>query len=266
MLVVFDEAGGLDVSTVDPTDFSVDGTTPSSVTVVDVFEDSQSDPSSSARRPQEVFLVMPSNLPSDGKDGDGNRLEVVLSGTIRDIAGNNANSATIRLADGIPPKITVTIDDADAFDQEEVTVKVAVDETLLSAPTLEVRNSVSTSLKDLDADNLDQNVSVDKATPVMDNTASQAYSVDIDITDGATVPVANQASLINVVVRAVDVASNEEEAGDDDDWTQAGAFTFQLDPELNNGMAPGVTVAGNKIFDGKMLDGKGAVTSDDAGD
>jgi hypothetical protein len=119
-------------------------------------------------------------------------------------------------------------------------------------------------LKDLDADNLDQNVSVDKATPVMDNTASQAYAADIDITDGATVPVANQASLLSVVVNAIDVASNEEEAGDDDDWTQAGAFTFELDPELNNGMAPGVTVAGNKLFDGKMLDAKGAVSADDA--
>ena len=98
----------------------------------------------------------------------------------------------------------------------------------------------------------------------MDNTASQAYSADIDISDSATVPAVNQASLISVVVNAIDVASNEEEAGDDDDWTQAGAFTFQLDPELNNGMAPGVTVAGNKIFDGKMLDAKGEITADDA--
>ena len=71
----------------------------------------------------------------------------MLSGTIKDVAGNNANSDTVRLADGIPPKITVTIDDADAFDQEEVTVKVAVDETLLAAPTLTVRRSESTSLK-----------------------------------------------------------------------------------------------------------------------
>ena len=47
----------MDVSTVDATDFSVDGVTPVSVTVVDVFEDSQPDPSSSARRPQEVFLT-----------------------------------------------------------------------------------------------------------------------------------------------------------------------------------------------------------------
>ena len=279
ILVVFDEAGGLDVSTVDATDFSVDGVTPTSVTVADVFEDSQKDPSSSGRRPQEVFLVMGSNLPSDGKDSDGNRLEVVLSGTIKDVAGNNANSATIRLADGIPPKITVTIDDADMFDQEEVTVKVAVDETLLSAPTLTVRRSISTTLKDwphVDENgdpilkdgkpviDTDQNVSMtgDEAKPIMENTASQAYSVDIDITDGATVPAANQASLLSVVVNALDVASNEEEAGDDDDWTQAGAYTFQLDPELNNGMAPGVTVAGNKIFDGKLLDATGETTDD----
>ena len=258
VLVLFDEEGGLDVSTVDATDFSVDGVTPASVTVVDAFEDSQKDPSSSRRRPQEVFLLMGSNLPSDGKDADDNRLEVTLSGTIKDVAGNNARSDTIVLVDGIPPRITVTIDDADQFDQEEITVNVSVDETLLQAPTLTVRQSTSTSLVD------GENVSADSATPIMDNTASQAYAADIDITDGATVPEANQASLLNIVVNAIDVASNEEEAGDDDDWTEANAYTFELDPELNNGMAPGVTVAGSKIFDGELLDSTGAVTGDDA--
>ena len=70
----------------------------------------------------------------------------------------------------------------------------------------------------------------------------------------------NQAALINVVVTATDVASNNlEEVGDDDDWTQSGAFTFELDPELNNSMDPAFTVAGNEIFDGKMLDAKGEV-------
>ena len=97
-----------------------------------------------------------------------------------------------------------------------------------------------------------------EAEPIMDNTASQAYEVDIDISKDATVPQPNQAALINVVVNATDVASKQrlEEVGDDDDWTQSGAFTFQLDPELNNSMDPAFTVAGNEIFDGKMLDGK----------
>ena len=265
MLVVFDEAGGLDVSTVDATDFSVDGETPTSVTVVDVFEDSQSDPSSSGRRPQEVFLVMGSNLPSDGKDSDGNRLEVVLSGTIRDVAGNNANSETIRLADGIPPRITVTIDDAD-----DVRPGRGDRECLRGRDPASGPDTDGAELSQHDfagsgrGGNKDQNVSIDSASPLMDNTASQAYAVDIDIGDSATVPEANQAALLNVVVNATDVASNEEEAGDDDDWTQAGAYTFELDPELNNGMAPGVTVAGSKIFDGKLLDSTGAVTGDDA--
>ena len=148
ILVVFNEEGGLDVGSVDATDFTVDGQTPTSVTVVDVIEDSKSNPDSKTRRPQEVFLLMAANLPSDGKDGDGNRLEVVLSGTIRDVAGNGASSATVPLADGIPPRITVVIDDADRFDQEEITVTVSVDETLLAAPTLTVRQSISTSLND----------------------------------------------------------------------------------------------------------------------
>ena len=259
VLVVFDEAGGLDVGSVDASDFSVDGQTPTAVTVVDVFEDSKSDPDSKKRRPQEVFLTMGSNLPSDGKDSEGNRLEVVVSGTIRDVAGNSASSETIALADGIPPRITVTIDDADEFDKDSVTVQVSVDETLIEAPTLTVRQSISTSLN-----SADENVSVESASPVMSNTASQAYEVDIEVGDSGTVPDPNQAALLNVVVNAKDVASNEEEVGDDDDWTQAGAFTFELDPELNNSMEPGITVAGKNIFDGKLLDAKGAVTGDDA--
>ena len=60
------------------------------------------------------------------------------------------------------------------------------------------------------------------------------------------------------------MANNEEEVGDDDDWTQGGAITFQLDPELNNSMDPAFTVAGNQIFDGKMLGSKDAVSGDDA--
>ena len=80
---------------------------------------------------------MGSNLPSDGKDSDGDRLEVVLTGTVRDIAGNSANSSDPAvIADGIPPAITVVVDDADGFDQESVKVKVTVDETLNGAPTL----------------------------------------------------------------------------------------------------------------------------------
>ena len=50
ILVVFDEEGGLDVSSVDASDFSVDGKTPTSVTVVDVFEDSKGNPSAKNRK------------------------------------------------------------------------------------------------------------------------------------------------------------------------------------------------------------------------
>ena len=103
LLVVFEESGGLDVSTVDASDFSVDGQTPRSVTVVDVIEDNKQDPSSKNRKPQEVFLLMASNLASDGRDSDGEKLQVSLTGNIQDRAGNSANSDSIELADGIPP-------------------------------------------------------------------------------------------------------------------------------------------------------------------
>ena len=300
ILVVFEEAGGLDVSTVDASDFSVDGQTPRSVTVVDISEDSKSSPDSKKRKAQEVFLVMGSNLPSDGKNSDGAKLEVSLTGTVRDIAGNAASSGSAKLADGIPPAITVVIDDADRFDQESVTVTVTVDETLDGAPNLRVRRSESGALRknrvlgktevleededsrvvgsgdsaktvvgdylDIDSDNAGDPSNVSRLVKVleMDSTGARAYEMEIDITNGGTVPLMGQASLIVIVVNATDVASNEEETGDDDDWTEARAYTFELDPELNNGMAPGVTVAGNKVFDGKMLGDKGQVTGDDA--
>ena len=137
-------------------------------------------------------------------------------------------------------------------------VKVSVDETLGGAPVLTVRRSVSTALVDK------ENVGTIGRELEMDSTGARAYEMEIDITDGNTVPDTKNASLINIVVNATDVASNEEEVGDDDDWTEARAFTFQLDPELNNGMAPGVTVAGKDVFAEKLLDNKGLTTADDA--
>ena len=296
ILVTFDEAGGLDVSTVDPSDFSVNGATPTSVTVVDVFEDTKADPDAKVRKPQEVFLTMANNLASNGKDANGDKLEVSLTGTIRDVAGNAASTGSEELADGIPPKITVVIDDADRFDQESIVVKVTVDETLNSAPKLTVRRSESTTLKTnarpklvvaddgtrslefqpkefpeidsspskYDSDD-NANVSSKKIDPLeMDSTGARAYEAEIDITDSATVPLKGEASLISIVVKAQDVGSNEEEVGDDDDWTQGGAFTFELDPELNNSMEPEFTVAGNQIFDGKMLGARDAASADAA--
>ena len=256
ILVVFDEEGGLDVSSVDASDFSVDGNTPVSVTVVDVFEDSTGNPSAKNRKAQEVFLLMGYNLASDGKSSDGDRLEVVLTGTVRDIAGNAANSSDPAvIADGIPPAVTVVVDDADGFDEDSVKVKVTVDETLNGAPTLFVQESTgSTKVTPID----------DAATPTMTNTASQAYEATIEVGEGASVPRPNEAALINIVVQATDVADNLEEVGKKSDWTDSKAITFELDPELNNSMDPAFTVAGNKIFNGEMLNAKGEQSGESA--
>ncbi len=115
-------------------------------------------PSSSARRPQEVFLVMGSNLPSDGKDATATGLRCVDRHHPRTSPATTPTRRPSGWRTASRPRITVTIDDADAFDQEEVTVKVAVDETLLSAPTLTVRRSISTSLNDR-LNDADENVS-----------------------------------------------------------------------------------------------------------
>ena len=252
VLVVFKEKGGLDVSTVDPSDFSVDGRTPTSVTVVDVIEDSKDNPSASDRRPQEVFLTMGSNLPSNGKNSDGAKLKVTLTGTVRDIAGNSAGSGSEDLTDGIPPAITVLVDDADLYAKKKVTVEVAVDETLKEAPELRVYRSIGPT-----------KLSVMK-TLDMDSTGARDYEKVVDITKDATVPMVKDASLINIAVRATDVASNTETKGSTTDWTASSAITFQLDPELNDSLRPAFTVAGKQIFDGKILNSNSEVGLDDA--
>ena len=184
VLVVFKEKGGLDVSSVDPSDFSVDGRTPTSVTVVDVIEDSKDNPTSSDRRPQEVFLTMGSNLPSNGKNADGAKLKVTLTGTVRDIAGNSAGSGSEELTDGIPPAITVVIDNAERFAKKKVTVEVAVDETLKEAPKLLVSRSDGS------------NTVMSGPELRMDSTGARDYEKVVDISKGSTVPMAKDASLI----------------------------------------------------------------------
>jgi hypothetical protein len=252
ILVVFDEAGGLDVSSVDASDFSVDGQTPTSVTVVDVIEDSEENPSSSDRRAQEVFLTMGSNLPSNGKNSDGAKLEVTLTGTVRDIAGNSAGSGSEELTDGIPPAITVLVDDADLFAQKKVTVEVAVDETLKEAPQLLVYRSLGAA-------------TVEKGPELrMDSTGARDYEKVIDISKDSTVPMDDEASLINIAVRATDVASNTDTKGSTSDWSDSGAITFQLDPELNDSLEPAFTVAGKQIYGGKILNSNSEVGEDDA--
>ena len=254
ILVAFDEEGGLDVSSVDASDFSVDGNTPVSVTVVDVFEENKGNPSAKKRKPQEVFLLMGSNVASDGRDADGDRLEVALTGTVRDVAGNSANSSDpAAVRDGIPPAITVVVDDPDAFDQDAVTVKITVDETLNGAPTLMVYESSGSGGA----------VNETTGSATVNNTASQAYEADIEVDDGVTVPRANEAALITIVVTATDVSDNVEAKGKSD-WSDASAITFQLDPELNNSMDPAFTVAGNEIFDEEMLNTKDLKSGDEA--
>ena len=252
VLVVFKEKGGLDVSSVDASDFSVDGQTPTSVTVVDVIEDSKENPSSSDRRAQEVFLTMGSNLPSNGKNSDGAKIEVTLTGTVRDIAGNSAGSGTVPLADGIPPAITVLVDDADLFAQKKVTVEVAVDETLKEAPKLLVYRSKLAATVEGDI------------VLRMDSTGARDYEKVVDISKGSTVPMAKDASLINIAVKATDVASNTDTKGSTSDWSDSGAITFQLDPELNDSLEPAFTVAGKQIFEGKILNSNSEVGLDDA--
>lgn len=258
VLVVFDEKGGLDVDTVEPSDFLVNGLVPVSSVLVDVVEDSKAAPDSKKRRPQEVFLKMGSNLPSDGKDAAGDKIEVQLMGTVNDRAGNAAKLATAcsggcPIDDGIPAKLTVTVDTA--YTQDDLVVTVASDETLASTP------EISVTYQDTKAGAL----SSVSAAPIMTATGSRTYEVDVKFDDAGTVPVINEARKLNFRVTATDVNSNTDTEGETD-AKDPDAVTAQVDPELNNSLDPEFTVAGKKIYDEKLQDANGTITGTDDAD
>ena len=227
ILVLFDEAGGLDVDSVDPTDFIVDGEAPASVLVVDILEDSEVTPSSIGRRPQEVYLTMGSNIVSNKKP------KVTLSGSIKDVAGNSADSVTITVADGLPPKFTVSLNRT--YDDKDVTITVTADETLLAAPVLFLDRQTSTT-------------SVTGAATRPGLTATGALSYEKKA-GGTETPGGNVAKKVLVKVTGSDASplANVGSKGSTDP-SSSSAISFQLDNELNNSFDPEFTVAGTKIL------------------
>ena len=235
VMVLFHEKGGLNVDTVAPTDFLVGGQVPASVLVVDIVEDSKVNPSSSVRRPQEVFLTMTSGLASNSKPS------VTLSGSVQDVAGNTAVSGTIRLADGLPPRFTVTTNRT--YDDSDVTITVTADETLLSAPTLTLYTQKSSSSVNTDS----------AAKPSLTATGALSYERRVRV---AHEPGNNQARKVLVQVTGKDASpiANEGTTGSTNPRSGS-AIAFQLDHELNNSMDPEFTVAGTKILsNGKLQD------------
>jgi hypothetical protein len=237
ILVLFDEAGGLDVDSIDPSDFTVDGLVPTSAIVVDILEDSEVTPSSSSRRPQEVYLTMGDSIASNKKP------KIALVGTVKDVAGNTADADTVTAVDGMPPKFTITV--SKDYDEKDSTITITVDETLVSAPVLTLTAQASKTT-----------VGGSASTPTLTATGAQSYEKKIKIGDA---PGANTARKIVVQVSGSDASPLANAGtGGSSDPSSTSAVSFQLDNELNNSRDPKFTVAGTAIFrNGNLGDGSG---------
>lgn len=240
VLASFEEAGGLDSATIEPADFTVAGSTVTGVTVVDILEDSETAPSSTARRPQEVFLTLSDDLASDAKP------KVSIVGTIKDVAGNAADTATVKAADGIPPKFTLSMNRD--FHKKDATVTVTTDETLLAAPTITVTKQTATT---------GTTAAHGGAVSVGSTTATGSKTYTSKITIGTA------AAKLNVTVSGNDVLSNTGTGGKSSS-IDAKATTFQLDNILNDGETPQFTVAGQGVQNAKELASDGTMTSTEA--
>jgi len=237
ILVLFDETGGLDVDTVDPSDFTVSGVNPAAVLVVDILEDSELTPSSSSRRPQEVYLTMTDTIASNKKP------KVVLAGTVKDVAGNTADSVTVTAVDGMPPKFTVTLNRT--FSKKDVTVTVTSDETLLTAPVLTIYEQTGTTTVDGTT-----------STPTLTATGSRTYERKVKVGDAPRASLARKL-LVKVTGSDASPLANAGSKGSTDP-SSSSAISFQMDNELNNSRNPEFTVAGTKIFgDGDLQSADG---------
>ena len=111
--VVFNE--DLDASSVAPGDFRVNGVAPIAA----------------ATKGRNVFLTVPTFASNA-------RPSVRLAGDIQDKAGNvRPGGLTVEEAqDGISPTVTVTLNPASGYDQEQATIEVQSSEALLTAPVI----------------------------------------------------------------------------------------------------------------------------------
>jgi hypothetical protein len=88
-----------------------------------------------------VYLTLAAEIPSSDKP------TVALAGTVSDLAGNGTATGSVATADGLPPKITVTLsggsgtgtgsESAAQLTKSTIIVDISVDEALSVAPTVE---------------------------------------------------------------------------------------------------------------------------------
>lgn len=119
ILLVFDEDLNLDSVDSNGSDFAISGGF--AISRADVFTGNK----------KQVFLTLTSDLaPSD-------KPAITVIGQVADVAGNTRVAGSVTVADGIPPKLTLTIKDAVTVTKDKVTAIISSDESLLgNAPTV----------------------------------------------------------------------------------------------------------------------------------
>ncbi|MCE2404870.1 MAG: hypothetical protein J4F43_06905 [Dehalococcoidia bacterium] len=154
--------------------------------------------------------------------GAGETPEVELVGAITDAAGNELSDVTIDdddVVDGIAPTATVTLDAN--ISKQEVAVTVATDEGIRTLePTLELYTSTSDDPDDAVAE--PAGISIPRAS----RTAGQnEWTFNLSISD---------ANRYSVVVTVEDSARNRSTVGEED-WTDSGSISFEIDNAIGVG-------------------------------
>ena len=200
--VVFDAGDGtapLDPSTVEANDFRVDDLAPLAAKINAVTHDDGETLKGTA-----VYLQV-------GQMDTDDRPEVVLSGEIKDRAGNIRSEGRLTsIADGLNPILEVT--PSTSLAESEVTVSITSSETLRSNPVVDVTTTKPVKGEDLvDTDSL-------RVSLVVGNLTSWTATFKNQV---------GQASRQYVVVTGTDIADNSVTVGDatnEDD-----IVTFQVD-------------------------------------
>lgn len=225
--LTFSDDSGLDEASITPRLFRVGGETAIGVQVIDIRNESL--PTPQRLRPLDVFLTLPSPLPSDALP------VVAIAEGIRDKAGNSAPSGQVTATDGIGPGLTATVDKT--LTRDSVTVRVVADEALRSAPQL-----VLGAQQD-EAGNV-----ATAASLTMTPAGGGAYTLQVA---GSAHPLGNAVpQRVNVLIQAIDLAGNPGQAGTP--TMGINSLVYEFDPVLNGGKEPLVKVGDRVLESGRL--------------
>ena len=239
--VTFSDTSGMEQDSLAPGNFSVDGTTPIAVLLIDLINESRTPPT--RKTPLDVFLTLPVELTSDA------RPTVRIPGEVTDRAGNAVAVGTSREAtDGLLPRLTVRLDRT--LSREAVEITVESDEPLREPPGVRLDTQANAS----------GGLAMENVMPTASATGQRTY-VASSRADSA--PSANLPRKINLQVSALELNGIQGTVGASNAELST-AVTYQLDPLLNNGLDPEFTVAGTHLLPGGVVTGGGTAFIDAA--